>query len=297
MIELPQLEEIHFIVNPHSGLPGKRKSALRWLDEHPKISAHNIHFTSAPGHATKISNDLSRQDVPLIFAVGGDGTANETASGLIDSKTVMGVIPLGSGNGIARMLNTPTDIGKIFSTLSQAKVSRIDVGLINGRIFLATSGVGFSAQVANDFSNFSFRGAVPYFWLSTKRFFRSKDKPYKIILDDKIFDIKVFEITIANGPEFGNGALIAPDAALDDGLLDLVLIGKPGIFGVVLTIMRLFRGKISADPNTRIFRGRRIELVSHESISHLHMDGEVVIVNCNTLIWKIKPSCLNILRF
>jgi YegS/Rv2252/BmrU family lipid kinase len=293
----PAPENIKIIVNPVSGLSGKREKFLSWLRKASTIPGENIFYTEYPGHAAELASRLAGMGAEAVFALGGDGTANEVASGLIGSETVFGVIPSGSGNGIAHMLKIPDDIEKIFAGLSNAEVRKIDVGGVLDRIFLATSGIGFSADVAWDFSRFGRRGALPYFWLAARKYFASEQKKVRILTPDSDFTAELFEFTIANGPEFGNGALIAPEASLDDGKLDVVFFPKPSMHTAAAFGLRLFAGSLTRHPDVSHFRSESVTVISDEKIAFIHVDGDPVPLDGNEIHWKILPSRLKVFSF
>ncbi|HCY43343.1 MAG TPA: lipid kinase [Prolixibacteraceae bacterium] len=230
-------------------------------------------FTEKPGHATELSAKASLENFGLVVAVGGDGTVNEVAQGLIGTKTPMGIIPMGSGNGLARELGISMDISKSVQILLEGKTLEIDVCRINNQRFLCTSGIGFDAQIAEKMSKASSRGFMKYIQLVVKESILFKPLKFKMKIDGKTLEQSVFLITFANASQFGNNAFIAPAASMTDGLIDVVVV-KPfnkiwlPVFGI-----GLFTKIIPRLPFVDCYKAQQVELEMAET-SIFHFDGE-----------------------
>lgn len=297
MDSLPLLKKAHFIFNPNSGGYKKSHSQLLRLLLIYGIPERQVHFTSAPGDATKIAGDISQKADSLIFAGGGDGTVNETVKGILQTSSILGIIPLGSGNGFARHLNIPQKPHKIFSNFEQAKIISADAGICDGKPFFVTSSMGFSAFVARQFDQFGPRGPWPYFLLTAKTYMKAKSFSYHLNIDGKTYEGDAFDITVANANQFGNKAKIAPWASIKDGLLEIAVIKKLPLRKIPIMATKLFSGKLRNTKEITYYRGKEISLTIEPQESFYHIDGEPHILNSDSIHWKIIPKAFRVLAF
>jgi YegS/Rv2252/BmrU family lipid kinase len=208
-----------------------------------------------------------------VVAVGGDGTVNEVARGLIGSQIPLGIIPMGSGNGLARDLGISMNIKKSASLLVEGKIKQIDVCRLNSQRFLCTSGIGFDAQVADKMAKASTRGFLRYIQLTIRESVAFKPFKIKMKVNDILIEKPVFLVTFANARQFGNNAFIAPKADITDGLMDVVVVKPiPKIWLPVFGI-GLFLGIIPKLSFVEYYKTKRIELVSADT-NNYHFDGE-----------------------
>jgi YegS/Rv2252/BmrU family lipid kinase len=230
-------------------------------------------FTNHPGHATELASKASDDRFDLVVAVGGDGTVNEVAQGLIGTSTPMGIVPMGSGNGLARELGISMKMHKSARSLIDGTTVQIDVCQINSQRFLCTSGIGFDAQIADKMSKASSRGFLRYIQLVVMESFTYKPMKIKMKIDGKLLDQSAFLVTFANASQFGNNAYIAPAASMSDGLIDVIVV-KPfskiwlPVFGI-----GLFTKIIPHLPFVDSYKTKQIELESADT-SIFHFDGE-----------------------
>lgn len=230
-------------------------------------------FTQYPGHATELASKASVAGFDLVVAVGGDGTVNEVAQGLIGTNTIMGIIPMGSGNGLARELGISMKMSKSALSLIAGTTVQIDVCRMNNQRFLCTSGIGFDAQIANKMSKASSRGFFRYIQLVVTESFTYKPLKIKMKIDGKPLNLSAFLITFANASQFGNNAYIAPAASMTDGLIDVIVV-KPfskiwlPVFGI-----GLFTKIIPHLPFVDSYKAKQIELEFADT-SIFHFDGE-----------------------
>jgi YegS/Rv2252/BmrU family lipid kinase len=230
-------------------------------------------YTNHPGHATELASAAVNNGFELVVAVGGDGTVNEVARGLIGSQIPLGIIPMGSGNGLARDLGISMNIKKSASLLVEGKIKQIDVCRLNSQRFLCTSGIGFDAQVADKMAKASTRGFLRYIQLTIRESVAFKPFKIKMKVNDILIEKPVFLVTFANARQFGNNAFIAPKADISDGLIDVVVV-KPfskiwlPVFGI-----GLFLGIIPKLSFVEYYKTKRIELVSADT-NNYHFDGE-----------------------
>jgi len=230
-------------------------------------------FTKYPEHATELAVKASADGFDLVVAVGGDGTMNEVARGLIGTNTVMGIIPIGSGNGLARELGISMNIKESVRTLIEGKTIHLDVCKLNDQRFLCTSGIGFDAMIADKMSKAHLRGFVKYFQLVMKECFYYKPIDVRIKIDGILIVEPVFLITFANASQFGNNAFIAPDASMTDGLIDVVVARKFAKIWMPVFALFLFLKLVPKLPFVDCYKAKNIELEKADT-PVFHFDGE-----------------------
>jgi YegS/Rv2252/BmrU family lipid kinase len=230
-------------------------------------------FTNHPKHGTELAINASSNGFDLVVAVGGDGTVNEVALGLIGTNTPMGIIPMGSGNGLARELGISMDMHESAKDLIKGKNLKIDVCKLNDQRFLCTSGIGFDALIADKMSQTASRGFLKYVQLVIQEsvFFKPLDVRMKI--DGVLIEESVFLITFANASQFGNNAYIAPAASMTDGLIDVVVVRKFAKIWMPVFAIALFSKWITKLPFVDCYRAKKIELEMVDT-PYFHFDGE-----------------------
>jgi diacylglycerol kinase (ATP) len=230
-------------------------------------------FTQHGGHAERLTAEALRKGFELIVAMGGDGTVNEVARSLIGTHGTMGIIPAGSGNGLARELGISMNPKKSIRTLLSGKIREIDVCRVNNQPFLCTCGIGFDAQIASGIKNASSRGFFRYIILTIRESIRFKPFSIQMQVDGQPCNRKAFMVTFANISQFGNHACIAPKAKINDGLLDLIIIRPfPKIWLPVLGIL-LFTPAIPLLPFVEHRKIKKAEILRADT-THYHYDGE-----------------------
>lgn len=285
-------QHILFIINPISGSGSKIswESLIRETLDHSKFS-FQIQYTKSKGHAVQLSKDAANAAIDIVCAVGGDGTINEVAQGMMGSTTPMAIIPRGSGNGLARHFSIPTKPRSALENLNCAKQTTMDVGVFDHSIFLCASGIGFDAAVAKAFDQFGKRGFISYAWLSLKAYLAYKPNTYEIELDQKRLSKSAFLIAFANASQFGNDALIAPEATTDDGLLNLVIIKPFSVWEAPSIIFKTFRGTIHKSKYCETITFKNLTITTNDHIAHV--DGEPVEIN-KKIHLSIRPKSLKI---
>jgi len=270
----PKTEKIFLIINKYAG-HGLGEKAVKSIVPFLKSQDYTVEysFTSHPGHATELATKASADGFDLVVAVGGDGTVNEVAQGLIGTNTVMGIIPMGSGNGLARELKISMNMLKSARTLINGVNLQLDVCKLNDQRFLCTSGIGFDAMIAYKMSKAASRGFLKYVQLVIQEsiFFRPLDVKMKI--DGVTIEKPVFLITFANASQFGNNAFIAPGASMTDGLIDVVVVRKFAKLWMPVFAVALFSKLIPKLPFVDCYKARQIELQLADT-PHYHFDGE-----------------------
>jgi diacylglycerol kinase (ATP) len=285
--------EVLFIVNPISGT-GKQKKIAPMLKQHLDQTKFKstVVFTQYPAHATEISRDASVK-FPFVVAVGGDGTVNEVARGLVESNAIMGIIPIGSGNGLARHLNLPLDISEAIKVFNKQLVQSIDTASINGQRFVNVAGIGFDAHIAHLYSAEKKRGPIPYIKIATTEFQSYKAKEYQITIEGKCITEKAFLISFANSSQFGNNAYISPHALINDGLLDICILKEFPMVEAPQLAVKLFNKRLDKSRYMKIIRATKVKLISDQVIKG-HLDGEPVCFS-DVLDINIHPSSLQVI--
>jgi diacylglycerol kinase (ATP) len=263
-----------FIINPVSG--GKKKDGVpeliqRYVDT--AIFEYDIEFTTGIFHA----HDLAKAAVgeyDIVVAIGGDGTVNEVASGIVNTDTVLGVIPYGSGNGLSRFLNIPMNAEEAFKTFNEARIITIDAGTMNGQWFFNMAGMGFDAHISHVFANGSEkRGFVSYFKSSIKEISTYKSKHYHIEVDGVPYDREAFMLSMANSSQYGNNAHVSPTASVQDGLLDVCIIKPFPLWRFPEMGLRMFTKTADTSKYVEIIKGKHIH-ITREQDGPIHLDGE-----------------------
>lgn len=285
--------KVLFIINPVSG--GKRKDAVPALIQQHLDAAkyeYAIVYTTGAGHAHKLAAE-AYGEYKIVVAVGGDGTINEIASGLIGSDVVMGVIPFGSGNGLSRFLNIPMDIIGAVKCINNGRVETIDTGTLNGKYFVNMAGMGFDAQISEVFSHDKNRG----FWAYIKSSFREvlgyKSEIYHINIDGKEYNREAFMLSIANSSQYGNNAHVSPTASVQDGWLDVCVVKPFPLYKFIGMGLRMFTKTADKSKYVEIIRGKNIK-IDREKEGPIHLDGEPQIVGAAIEI-DILPASLKII--
>lgn len=274
--------KIIYLVNPISGT--SKKEGLRKLIERETAAQgipFEMHSTNAEGDYELLKDKLRRDRVTDVVIVGGDGTVNQVTDALRHTGVRFGIIPVGSGNGLARAAGISTKPQQALAQVFAGKSSRVDAFLINNQYSCMLSGIGFDAQVAHDFATKASRGLITYTQQSIVNFFKAHPYQFEIVLDQFSFFSEAFFISVANSNQFGNNFTIAPQAVLNDGLLDIVVVQKMNKARLPFAILKQIRGnnKIQqlvedmAAKNILYFQTDSL-LIRNLKLAPLHVDGE-----------------------
>ncbi len=287
---------ILFVVNPIAGGGRAVKRISRILPAilKNKKYEYEIRFTSERGHATRLAERGVKEGFDVIVAVGGDGTVNETATGLVGTDKSLGIIPSGSGDGIARGLSLSLMLRRAVDILFEEKSSLIDVGMVGNRYFFATNGMGFDAVIGKLFDEGTIRGPLPYFYFGIREFFNYKPKEYILNFDGHQVQVKALIVAVANTSQFGNGAIIAPFARPDDGLLDICVIRDVNAFHAILDLPKLFTGHLSKSDYYEFYQAKQVEVIRPEP-APIHVDGEPLDGE-KVLNVKVLPNALSVIK-
>lgn len=292
--ELLAPKRIVFIVNPRAGTNLQkhiRKSVDRHLDHRRFI--YGIWHTEKAGHAAELAQKAREEGYQIVVAVGGDGSINEVASALLHTDVAVGVIPAGSGNGLAMHLGYGRDIDKAIRKLNTATVQTIDCGLLNGHPFVNLAGIGIDGLVAKRMKGSRLRGFLPYFIRSVAAGLAYSARYCTIETEDRKIREKCFVVTVANGPMYGYNFRIAPDALLDDGLFSVVLFRDVPRWRYFAAIPASLNGNIYDAGFVEHFSARRVKITS-EGANYIHIDGESIELQ-GELNFEMAPLALKIL--
>jgi len=292
---LNQLNRLLFIINPIAGTKAK-DSIPELIGYHIDQQAffYEIALTEGQGHARSLAQEALSEGFDVIVAVGGDGTVSEVAGALMHESTAMGILPLGSGNGLARHLKLPLDTAEAIKVINQQNIVTIDAGVINNKPFFCTAGIGFDAHISRVFSERSTRGFSTYVKLTLQEFLDYCPRTYTIETGDESMRMEAFTLTLANASQYGNEAYISPSADIQDGKLDLCILRPFPKYAALNLGLRLFRKTIHKSPYMRIvpIDSARVTL---SDVDSLHMDGEHKLLDKQTLSINVLPACVNIL--
>lgn len=269
-------KRIIFVVNPISGTQNK-KTVLSLLDT--RLNKEKFEFevlrTEGAGHAVEIANKAALNGTDIVVAIGGDGTINEIARALVHTNTVLGIIPCGSGNGLARHLEIPMDAKGAIDVINKGYTGCIDYGKINSHPFFCTCGVGFDAFVSLKFSKSGKRGLLAYLENTLHESLNYQPDTYEIESEDENMRYKAFLIACANASQYGNNAYIAPQASLNDGLMDVTILEPFTVLDIPTLAFQLFNRTIDQNSRIKTFKCKRMHIRrSHNGV--IHYDGDPV---------------------
>lgn len=264
-----------FIINPKAGTERNDvvENAIR---QHIDRERHEavIEYTTHAGHAAEIAGRYVGQ-ADIIVAVGGDGTVNEVARSLVHTQTALGIIPCGSGNGLARHLRIPMDVAEAMCLINKGAIDTLDYGRINGEAFFCTCGVGFDAFISMKFAEAGKRGLATYIEKTLQDGLSYKPEIYQIEVDGENETFEAFLIACANASQYGNNAYIAPEASTRDGLLDVTVLTPFTAFEAPQIVMQLFNRQLTKNSHVRIFRTKHVRITRRDE-GPAHIDGDPV---------------------
>lgn len=269
-------KKIAFIVNPASGTmsdKSKITEPIGTLLDKSIYEEFQIAYTEYRGHGTELAQQFLHDGFERIVAVGGDGTVNEVGKALIHTDVAMGVISIGSGNGLARHLRIPMNFKKAIEQLNFSETIKIDYGLANGKPFFATAGTGFDAYVSQKFAESKKRGLIGYLEQMLTGYLNYEPQYYRLVSDDVDFEGKAFVVTFANASQWGYNAYIAPDASVQDGLIDISIISDVPITAIPSLAFELFSKNLHKNFLFSSLQTKEITL-HRNTESPFHLDGD-----------------------
>ena len=268
--------QITFIINPISGTHSK--------DEIPKIIEarldktlfdYELRMTEYAGHAAEIACECSDKGQDIVVAVGGDGTVNEVARSLTHSETALGIIPCGSGNGLARHLCLPLETKKAIDIINACKIESFDYGVINDLPFFCTCGMGFDAFISLKFAEAGKRGPITYVENVLKEGLKYKPETYEVEDESGAKKYKAFLIACANASQYGNNAYIAPGATMKDGEMDVIIMEPFDVLDAPQIAADLFMKTLTNNSKIKTFRAKKIHIHRKEP-GAIHFDGDPI---------------------
>ena len=271
---MTEKKRIVFVVNPISGTQGK-KAILKWIDERldQSIYDYSIVKTEYAGHATQIAANAVQEKVDVVVAIGGDGTINEIARSLVHTNTALGIIPCGSGNGLARHLRIPMEPKAAIDILNRGCELCIDYGKINNIPFFCTCGVGFDAFISLKFADSGKRGLLTYLENTLHESLTYQPETYEIENEEGTMKYKAWLIACGNASQYGNDAYIAPQASLTDGLMDVTIMEPFTVLDVPSLSFQLFNKTIDQNSRVKTMRAKKIK-IHRVNDGVMHFDGD-----------------------
>ncbi len=268
-----------FIINPHSGTDSKK--AMPELIEQTFQGTDfiaDVRFTEYAGHAEELAREAATRGVEACIAVGGDGTVNEVARACRHTDTALGVVPCGSGNGLARHLGIPLTAPEALEVVKQWNVEPFDYGTINDHPFFCTAGVGFDAYISERFAKANRRGLLTYIETMVRNGFAYQPARYTVYIDGKREELSAFLITAGNASQYGNDVYITPHASMKDGLLDVTIIEPFPTIQAPYMATQLLTRTIERNQHTRSVRCKRLRIERPED-GYIHADGEPIMTD------------------
>jgi diacylglycerol kinase (ATP) len=285
---------ILFIINPISG--GKQKRNIPSLiDTHldkTKFNA-NFSFSEYPGHAAEIASEATNKNFDIVVAVGGDGTINEIAAMVMQQNKILGILPFGSGNGLARYLKIPMNTTRAIQVINSLNIMKMDTATFNGKPYFNMAGMGFDAHISSIFAGNKTRGLSGYIKLGLKEMVNYKPETYTITVDGRTYTRTAFVVSIANSSQYGNNTYISPEASVTDGLLDVCIVKSFPLIKLPKLAYVMLRGITQRSDMVEIIRGKDIH-ISRVQEAAIHIDGEPFMMGKEIAI-SILPLSLNII--
>ena len=267
-------KKIRFVVNPISGTQDKTpiiKSIPRYLDN--EQFEWEVAWTDHRGHAAELAAEAAQAGFDVCVAIGGDGTVNEVARSLRHTDTALAIIPMGSGNGLARHLLIPMDPDGALRVLAQCQIKALDYGLINDIPFFCTCGMGFDAFISEKFADSKRRGLMTYVDNTVKSTFAYKPETYELEVDGQTERYKAFLIACGNASQYGNNFYIAPQASMSDGLMDVTILEPFNVLEAPQVVMQMLNKTIDTNSHTRSFQCQTLR-VHRQAPGVIHFDGD-----------------------
>jgi YegS/Rv2252/BmrU family lipid kinase len=292
------VKQIHFIVNPVAG-SGNNQLDLEFLSAHFDAASYSISLKTSiyKKHAIALTMTSVEEKADIIVACGGDGTINEVASCLVNTSIVLGIIPIGSGNGLASNLKIPKDVHLAIKKIKDQQLLKIDVGVFNEQYFFSNSGIGFDASVIKNFEQSEKRQLSSYIKASFTSLRDLKyNNDYEVVINEKTLQVNPFMIFISNSNEMGYNFSLTPKASLTDGLLDVLVISKISKLKLILFgILCLFK-KHHWLKEVQCFNSKHICITTNKTnFFDAQIDGELHQLETNTLNIRVLEKQLNVI--
>jgi YegS/Rv2252/BmrU family lipid kinase len=291
--------QVAVIINPISGTGGRLDVARARAEHAAALLAASgrepqVFLSERAGHARDLTAAALARGVRLVFAWGGDGTVNEVASVLAFREATLAIVPSGSGNGLARELGIPPNPDGAFAVGIDGDELLMDAGELDGRLFFNIAGIGLDARVAHEFAAGGMvrRGFARYLEITARQLFTYHPDEHTIVTDGHVLRERALLIAIANARQYGNGALIAPQARVDDGRLDVVVIAHRSPLRALLQVPRVFQGRIADVPGVTMLTTTAVEITSARAVAY-HVDGEPF-AGAASIAGRVRPRALRV---
>lgn len=291
---MSNLKKALFIINKFSGGGYRPEVEGRIIERCEELNIEStIEFTQSRGHAIELAQMAVKEKMNFAFAVGGDGTVNEVAQGLLGSSVAMGILPKGSGNGLARHLGLSMSFKKSLDILSHHREVMIDTFFVNGKLSVNVSGIGFDGHIANLFVNKAKRGLAGYAKLVLKEFIRYKSFDAEVEMNGKSFHSNSFIIALANSSQFGNNAQVSPKASVCDQLIDVCFIQKIPWYQAAGFASKMFTGRLDHSRFVEIIKSDRLTIELKHPVAY-HIDGEAMSSSKRFSV-QVSPASLKVI--
>ena len=280
-------------MNPISGTQNKAgiPELIENTLDHDQFE-YEILMTDHAGHACELASKAKEQDADIVVAIGGDGTVNEVARAIVHSKTALGIIPCGSGNGLARHLLLPMNLKKSIEIINQCEIHDLDYGLINGHAFFCTCGMGFDAFVSQKFAEAGKRGPITYVENVLREGLKYKPETYEIRDEEGVTRARAFLISCANASQYGNNAYIAPQASMSDGLLDVIIMEPFDVIEAPQISIDMFNKTLDKNSKIKTFKCKQLH-VHRKQPGYIHFDGDPIMTDADVEI-ELKPKGIRV---
>ena len=282
-----------FVINLNSGtsskaaIPGLIESTI----DKEKFD-YEIVVTQYAGHASEIASRANDEGNDIVVAVGGDGTVNEVARAIVHSGTALGIIPCGSGNGLARHLLLPMNVKKAIEVLNECEIRALDYGIINGYPFFCTCGMGFDAFVSQKFAEAGKRGPITYVENVLREGLKYQPETYILQDENGTIKYKAFLISCANASQYGNNAYIAPQASMSDGLMDVIIMEPFDVFEAPQISIDMFNKTLDKSSKIKTFKCRKLH-IHRSKPGAIHYDGDPAMTGEDIDV-ELVPNGINI---
>jgi len=287
-------QSIHFIINPISGT-GKQANIEAKINKEIdsfKFDTY-LHYTANKGHATKIAKLLVEDEASIVVAVGGDGTVNEVAQALVNSSTILGIIPTGSGNGLARHLSISQHVNKSLHLLNTLNTKEIDSCIANDKFFMNVSGIGYDAHISHCFAKERHRGMKTYVKLILSEWWTYTVRNYKIIIGGlEVFNGDAVQVSFANGTQFGNNVIVSPESIDNDGEIELCILKPFNFYEIPHLLLALATRRFHLHKRMQVIKCTSASIISNGAKTHL--DGEPKDLG-NYIELKVLPKSIRVI--
>lgn len=285
--------KILFIVNPNAGKRISDKIIETIRKEIPENVYYQIAIWKDKDHFEEITSLLKTEGYTDAVAVGGDGTVNHVAKTILGTTIRLGIVPIGSGNGLARSLGLSVNIEKVIRQIVTGKTTTIDSGTVNNRPFFCTSGIGFDAHIGNLFATSVKRGLQSYVKITIAELFKYRAKNYTLLLNDQVIKRKAFLITVANAGQYGNDFYIAPLASMQDGKFHVVILKPFNAFHLPALMTKILRRKAHLSTRIETYTTDKLTIVRDDRDT-IHFDGEPAFEE-KEVVFENRPGSLKVL--